>query len=255
MGPVDDGQFRCGIIWQTASAQMEGISMIRYSTMSPQPNDVLLGRGKAVQRHPGNANFLRTIDEWWSLYHTCERGDKRQIVANVIDWVHSRSGRFIKHEPCGYWVEVSLKTAQAKVAQALRHRRLVHMASKAINPPNAGTQARTTATSLLRYVQPKSAEKREDSLSQSNWDQQHPLNSTSAMRPTTESEDPLLSLEGKNDDLNNTSSMADCDSLASSTSGDFDILLNDLSQTEDASVVLLSNEEILLALQRDEARV
>ena len=72
----------------------------------PSRNDVLHGKGKPVQNHPGNAH-LRTlvesnIDEYQAAY---ESVDKMNVVYKVFAEVKATSGRFLEKDEVGWWRE------------------------------------------------------------------------------------------------------------------------------------------------------
>ena len=78
------------------------------------PNDVLSGRGKHVNSHPGNIRFLtRIVPEFLEEYShpTTTRTEKVHVVARLVNEIRLRSnppGRFLtgcKDNP-GQYVEI-----------------------------------------------------------------------------------------------------------------------------------------------------
>lgn len=78
------------------------------------PNDVLSGRGKHVNSHPGNIRFLtRIVPEYLEEYchPTTTRTEKVHVAARLVNEIRLRSnppGRFLtgcKDNP-GYYVEI-----------------------------------------------------------------------------------------------------------------------------------------------------
>ncbi len=75
-------------------------------------NDVLSGRGKLVNSHPGNIRFLtRIVPEYFEEYchPTTTRTERAHVVARLVNEVRSRSnppGRFLmgdKENPGQYF--------------------------------------------------------------------------------------------------------------------------------------------------------
>ena len=91
----------------------------------PKPNDVLLGRGKGNERHPGNIRLKEHIAIHLPRFSAQPRGRKKHIINEVVQWVNT-NGRFVtqKTKKCGsaVWVEASGSDAFQKIAQAFRYR-------------------------------------------------------------------------------------------------------------------------------------
>jgi hypothetical protein len=88
----------------------------------PGPYDVLFGREKMAQEHPGNFRYLRILDEHRDRYDSVPKDDKTDVAVAVVEKVKSTSGRFLKTGEAG-WVEVDDKTARLKVSMAFRSKR------------------------------------------------------------------------------------------------------------------------------------
>lgn len=122
-GEADWDWFR--VVMSVQDPGGEGLSRPKPQPTTVMPCDVLLGRGKRNQQHPGNVQFLDKIKEYSDLYQRQERGEKHRIVEQVLDWVFSRRGRFLKLNCGGYWVKARNAVIKDKVAQAFRrHQRL-----------------------------------------------------------------------------------------------------------------------------------
>jgi hypothetical protein len=61
----------------------------------PNPNDVLLGRGKPFQNWAGNQNMLNLIDSYRKRYHEAERAYKHRIIEDVLRTIRGSGGRFL----------------------------------------------------------------------------------------------------------------------------------------------------------------
>ncbi len=92
---------------------------------SPNQNDVLCGRGNAVQHHPGNIFYRKVIKTYFTTYLVASRNEKLTVACNIVDTVQSNKrnppGRFVKYDPhrC-LWHEISKRERVSKVRQALR---------------------------------------------------------------------------------------------------------------------------------------
>jgi len=88
-------------------------------------NDVLLGRGKSADTHPGNILFRQLIDERRSRYDEATRKNKTAICKEIIQLIHDRNGRFLQNKQGSStleqrWQEVDAGTARSKVANCFR---------------------------------------------------------------------------------------------------------------------------------------
>jgi hypothetical protein len=87
----------------------------------PTTVDVLLGRGKPFQSHPGNQRMLRIIDEHRTRYLQADRSDKHDIIVEIIGAIRGSGGRFLRRVDYEhYWIEVSQSIAYRKVGHAFR---------------------------------------------------------------------------------------------------------------------------------------
>ncbi|CAJ1969728.1 unnamed protein product [Cylindrotheca closterium] len=87
----------------------------------PSNPDILLGRGKPFQNHPGNQRMLRIVDEHKERYLSEKRDKKRAIVEEVLDIIQRHGARFLKRIDHGeYWREVESSVSFEKVSHALR---------------------------------------------------------------------------------------------------------------------------------------
>jgi len=92
----------------------------------PNHNDVLSGRGGAVNRHPGNVRYRNLVDAIKAEYlsPTTRKLEKGYIATSIVNTVRQFDppGRFLKEEPVGsgIWYEIGDKVAIRKTGQALR---------------------------------------------------------------------------------------------------------------------------------------
>ena len=110
--------------------EMNGSSVARRDNqdnesniMFPGTNDVLLGRGRTIQKHGGNLKMLEIVHGFKQEYNQLGRSQRRAFCEMVLDEVlKATSGRFLKFERT-HWTVVSRDVALDKVSHALRSRR------------------------------------------------------------------------------------------------------------------------------------
>ena len=87
--------------------------------------DVLFGRGKGSQNHPGNVRFHRLLDQHIDEYDKASKLGKTALSEKIIKIINESSGRFLKQDEngSGELEEVDLITAREKVSRAFRARR------------------------------------------------------------------------------------------------------------------------------------
>jgi hypothetical protein len=97
----------------------------------PTVNDVVMGRGKRIDVHPGNVSFRRLVWTQRAAYISAGRATqlKRSIAEWVVNQVIDSGGRFVKAGLGKKYQVVSLHDAVEKTTQALREK---HMRE----PPN-----------------------------------------------------------------------------------------------------------------------
>ena len=89
----------------------------------PGSLDVLFGREKTSQVHPGNARYHMIITSNIELYDsTASKQGKTELALRLIREIKESGGRFLKLEKEG-WVVVDDDAARVKVANAFRSRR------------------------------------------------------------------------------------------------------------------------------------
>lgn len=111
--------------------------------MNITDDDVLLGRGRCCNDHPGNRKFRQLIQMCKPKYQRLERAtDKKKLRKAIVRFIQRMGGRFLKlerqggdhdhpsHELLGrfYYIVTDI-TAREKVSQALReasHRTTSH---------------------------------------------------------------------------------------------------------------------------------
>ena len=78
----------------------------------PGVNDVLVGRGKPFQQHPGNVRLRQLVELHVATYKAAETGEKGMVTLEILRTINDASGRFLKKDSDDWWVEVSWEDAR-----------------------------------------------------------------------------------------------------------------------------------------------
>ena len=82
----------------------------------PTRNDVLWGKGRPIQHHPGNVQLRQLVEDYLDEYQAVHLlVDKTAIVQKVCSIIRARSGRFLQKDFEGWWRESRNEDAVAKV--------------------------------------------------------------------------------------------------------------------------------------------
>lgn len=75
----------------------------------PSPQDVLLGKGKALMRHYGNQSFRNLIEDNVGEYiSACTgKGSKAIVITRMMEQIHATGGRFLKKNDTNDWWEAA----------------------------------------------------------------------------------------------------------------------------------------------------
>ena len=66
-----------------------------YNITSPTERDVLSGRGQGIQRHNGNAKYIKLVFANKENYAKCAKCDKSKIKKAIVAAVRELGGRFL----------------------------------------------------------------------------------------------------------------------------------------------------------------
>ncbi len=99
------------------TAQRVQVQLSRVVT--PGPNDVLLGRGKAYYSHVGNVRLRSIVAERSYAYEETGPWEKKTVCFEIVKRIKSKSGRFLSDDGAG-WVEVDDEIAMKKVSHSFR---------------------------------------------------------------------------------------------------------------------------------------
>ncbi len=80
----------------------------------PSAKDVLMGKGKPFQLHPGNVKLRYLCERHLEDYSASRKGNKSELASKIVE----QCGQFLKREANGWWTEVNAEVAKDKVIKA-----------------------------------------------------------------------------------------------------------------------------------------
>eukprot|EP00980_Cylindrotheca_fusiformis_P025557 scaffold14060_cov83-Cylindrotheca_fusiformis.AAC.2 len=90
--------------------------------------DIVFGRGKGFQNHPGNKRMRYIAEKYKTRYHSLGRAEKRKMVETVYREISEGGARFLKKvDGENAWVVVDAPVAVQKVSHTLRCRKPTDM--------------------------------------------------------------------------------------------------------------------------------
>lgn len=95
----------------------------------PGTCDVLLGRGKPLQKHSGNLRYHLIVESFQDRYETASKLEKTNISKEIVEEIKRSGGRFLKQDKCG-WVEIDDDDARYKVSHTFRNHRIAARAAQ-----------------------------------------------------------------------------------------------------------------------------
>jgi hypothetical protein len=91
-----------------------------------QKSDIVFGRGRGFQNHPGNQRMRDVIEKYKTQYHSLKRGGKHDLVDTVYKEITDGGGRFLKKlDGEDVWVVVDRPIALQKVSHTMRCRKSI----------------------------------------------------------------------------------------------------------------------------------
>ena len=119
------------------------------SEQSTSSRDILCGRGRALERSPGNLVFRSIINDFALGYaNTKSRAEKTLIVKSIKEQLLDRNMRFLKFEN-DTWRELDNSEIKVKISHALRDVKKIKIRS---NSPTCSLKTKQYTTSTLRDV-------------------------------------------------------------------------------------------------------
>lgn len=95
--------------------------------VQPLSSDVILGRGRHQQEHPGNLELAKLVDSKREEYSKLRKLEKTRIIREIVESFESSGGRFVeRNEEDGsnsskvQWRESSTDARREKVSQLFR---------------------------------------------------------------------------------------------------------------------------------------
>ena len=90
----------------------------------PTTKDVLFGRGKPFQQHPGNIRLSLTLDSVRERYNAASRHEKTMLAMDIVMTFQANGTRFLRRVSNDIdgilWEEVNNSEAREKVSQLFR---------------------------------------------------------------------------------------------------------------------------------------
>jgi hypothetical protein len=117
---------------QTVKSPTSSLGTRMGSLLSGEPRtfDVLCGRGRAIQEHPGNQILRQVVDLQSKKYHGANRKDKRAAAEEIVKAMQANGNRFLKQDnEAECWEEVDDEVAKDKVCHCFRSRSRVAKSS------------------------------------------------------------------------------------------------------------------------------
>lgn len=94
------------------------------SILTPGENDIIFGRGKSANTHPGNIRYRELVEKNKPLYHALGRSNtkKKAFTLKLLQTIKDYGGRFLELDDVktGEYCEVSDDKAREKISQRLR---------------------------------------------------------------------------------------------------------------------------------------
>jgi hypothetical protein len=91
--------------------------------LEPTDSDVIFGRGKGIQIHPGNVRLRKLIDSTRPKYEGAKLSEKTSIADQLVQHIKGSGGSFLKKGDGDGWIEVADETAREKISHAFRDSR------------------------------------------------------------------------------------------------------------------------------------
>jgi len=89
----------------------------------PRRHDVILGRGRTIQSHPGNVYFRKFLKQYCDSYDEAPRNQRRKMASELTHAFSAKDIRFLEQTKNGEWIESTLENAENKIGQVFRNLR------------------------------------------------------------------------------------------------------------------------------------
>lgn len=126
----------------------------------PGKFDVLLGRGKPLQKYSGNLNYHYIVEGYHERYEAAAKGDKANLAMEIVKKINSQGGRFLKQDEVG-WTLISDEAAKSKVSHTFRNHRIaartaLKKAASAATPDDCNGNSSNNNNGLKKGTREKS---------------------------------------------------------------------------------------------------
>jgi len=129
--PWDDDEIDCGSVtivsdfpWENSICSESTRSVHSLLITKPTSKDVLLGRGRGYQLHPGNISFRKFLEQYQQDYNDTPRYKRVETPKELTRLLLDEGVRFLKMSESGDgWEESSYAEAEKKVKQFFRSRK------------------------------------------------------------------------------------------------------------------------------------
>jgi hypothetical protein len=91
--------------------------------ITPGTYDILLGRGKPLQKHAGNLRYHHVIETYHGRYEKAQKLEKTNLSKLIVQKMKDDGGRFLKQDDCA-WIEIDDDAARYKVSHTFRNHRI-----------------------------------------------------------------------------------------------------------------------------------
>ena len=184
-----NGKSKGGKKSTTNGKDMDDDSNRRIFVAVANNQDVLFGRGKPYQVHPGNIRLAELIEERQVEYNRSNRSDKTSISWEIVHYILEQGGRFLKkEETLDMWEQVQYVVAREKVAHGFR---TPHRGAADVPPPPPTTTSspdKDDITTKHTTTTTKKTKKKKKTTP--------PTSSSPLLPPTTVCSDEMVALGG-----------------------------------------------------------
>lgn len=97
-------------------------ALIASRTLAPAEKDIKFGRGKPLQKHPGNIWFRTLISDQFEVYDNADKRKQTELSRHIIAVIKNEGRKFWKEQD-GHWEIVGDEDAREKVAITFRTER------------------------------------------------------------------------------------------------------------------------------------
>lgn len=104
---------RSPIVSEAGAGDVHGVSL-------PGRSDILVGKGKPIQQHAGNILMRSLVAKHLEEYQRLAKGTKIIACQKVLALVRESSGRFLRKDEEGWWVEIPDQIALEKIGKAFK---------------------------------------------------------------------------------------------------------------------------------------